>query len=467
MKEIPPLGTMGFVGLALVLALATAARVGYLVAFCDGGTAVPRFAVQGQGPRPKLAAEPKLDGLESPSAFEMLVLNLRKYPWFGSLAPLSDEEQQTAHVAPGYPRVVAWLPDDATVRRVQAGLGIVTVLLLFFYARMVLASNLAAFFVGILAAAQPFWIVNTGEVADGTLATFLLAATLFLGTAAARTGGPLTSLVFGLALACLSLVRASCLPFAFLALGWFLLRCRSLRLGWFAGLLALLGFGNGLAPWVVRNHQVFHQIVPVVDSAWLHVWTGVMPGATGGPIDEEELRASLPPERVKQLLAEPNEVKRYDRLSHDVIRRVKDDPAAAFSGRIAAATRFLFGDGGHAEGRLVQVRTDAQATPPIGDSSAEAIAAGGLIVLLALAFFGWRWSGDCSADCRLATLAFVWLPLPFLLSHAERLSGPRLPWDAILVLFAGAALAACCPWSRRTDENERRVLELQQQTTGT
>ena len=338
MKPVPPLGLSGLLGCVLVVAVAAATRVGYLVSCCDGGNATPSFAVQGPGPRPNLPSATTLRSRISPSELDELADNLQHHRWFGSLAPFADVEERTAHVAPGYAYCLSWSPDDATLRRVQAGLGILAVLFLFLYAWIAFASRAAAFVVGLFAAIDPFAILNVAEVGDGTVVTFLLAASLLLGLHAARSANPVTSLAFGLGLAGLCLMRAACLPFAFFGLGWFLIRCRTLRLGWFAGMLALLGFGNGLAPWTVRNYQAFQQPVPIVDSAWLDIWVGVMPGATGGDCDEKALRDSLDAKRLNEMLDEPNQAKRYDRLSHDVAQRI-DEPAergAARTGRRCA-----------------------------------------------------------------------------------------------------------------------------------
>ena len=87
---------------------------------------------------------------------------------------------------------------------------------------------------------------------DGTLASFLLACGLALGARGIQTGGPLSSLLFGLAMAALAMVRAACLPFAFVAVAWYLLRSRSVTRGWLCALLAFLGFVNGLVPWTVQ-----------------------------------------------------------------------------------------------------------------------------------------------------------------------------------------------------------------------
>ena len=81
-------------------------------------------------------------------------------------------------------------------------------------------------------------------------------------------------------------------------------------------------------------------------------------------------------------------------------------------------------------------------------------AAAMLFVLLALALIGWRTSAG--EDCGLALLALVLLPIPYLLSHADRLSGPRLPWDAALIIFAGHAIVRCLAGNRPADDADLR-----------
>ena len=59
-----------------------------------------------------------------------------------------------------------------------------------------------------------------------------------------------------------------------------------------------------------------------------------------------------------------------------------------------------------------------------------------MLVLLLLAGLGWRWSYAWQRPSMPASLAVVWIPLPYLLSHAEALSGPRLPLDGVLLCYA-------------------------------
>src|SRR5262249_50309832 len=112
---------------------------------------------------------------------------------------------------------------ELTVRWAQAGLGALTAALYFLFARRAFRSTLVGALAGLLCACHPFWVANCAEINDGTLASFLLAACLFLGARAGQERGPFTSLLYGLALAGAALVRAAWLPLAFAGLLWFLL----------------------------------------------------------------------------------------------------------------------------------------------------------------------------------------------------------------------------------------------------
>src|SRR5262249_7024509 len=147
-----------------------------------------------------------------------------------------------------------WVDEPVGILRlIQCGLGTLTTAFYFFFARRAFHSRLVTWLAALLCALNPFWIVNTAELNDGVLASASRGAVLRLGTRGGQVGGAGTSLLYGLALAGLALVRAALLPFAIVGLLWFLLRCRRLRLGWLFALLAFLGFANGLAPWTVRN----------------------------------------------------------------------------------------------------------------------------------------------------------------------------------------------------------------------
>lgn len=459
MNDMPRLTALKLVCLLLVLAAAAGLRAWYVVVATDGGALDPALVVQGPGPYPFLPMGAELNGHAPPTELDNLAHNLEEHRWFGALPPLARREEQTAHRAPGYPWIVGTLAryglDAALVLRwAQVTLGTLTVLCWFFFARRAFRSTRVAVLAAALAALHPFWIVNAAELADGTLASFLLAACLGLGTRGSQVGGAFTSLLFGLALAALAMVRAALLPFALVALVWFLWRCRHYRWGWFAGLLAFLGFANGLAPWMVRNVRVFGEPVPIVTSAYLHLWMGTNGRATGGPLDEPRLRATFDGDRLQELLDEPNQARRYGSLGRDVFEEVARDPTAALGLRIDAGLRFLLGGDWFRYGQLAELREgDRYAAPPEElVPYTELPLRLSLLGLFALALLGWRWSGVWSWSARLATLAALWVPLPYVLSHAEALSGPRLPFDGLLICYAAYAVAACLPGARPTPD---------------
>lgn len=438
-------GLLDFALFVVVLAGAGGARAWYLSETDEG-----------------LGEGPVLVQAENAGERESLVRNLQEHRGFKAPAPLGAGEpgEVTAHVSPGYPWLVAltasWTDNwRVWVLWMQCGLGTLTAGLYFLFARRAFHSNLVGFLAGLACAFYPFWIVNTAELADGVLATFLLSACLVLGARAGQEGGATASLLYGLALAALALVRAPLLPFAVVALLWFLLRCRELPRGWLFALLAFLGFGNGLVPWALRNYQEFGEIVPIVDSAFLHLWIGNDPRADGGPL----YAAELPPKLVRDLnLASPAAAKaevarwqelpqpeRYRRLASVVAGQIEDDPAGFLKRRLSAGLVFVFGadwfHGGHLLWRDNRSRSAEE-------SWADPYAAcfyGSFLAMLLLAVLGWRWSYAWQPWGMPASLAVIWIPLPYILSHGGALSGPRLPLDGVLLCYAAFALACLLP----------------------
>jgi hypothetical protein len=459
MNESRPWGLPDLAALVLVIAVAAGARCWYVAVATDGGAGSPLLEVQGQPPRPEFPPDTERRGQKQPADLDALVHNLQEGLGFVSLAPLSEKEETTAHVAPAYPWLLSLLarwdaPLEATVRWAQAGLGALTAALYLAFARRAFGSLLVGFLAGLLGAVHPFWIINTAELGDGVLTTFLVAACLVLGTRASQVGGPFASLLFGLALAGLVMTRAALLPFAVVALAWFLLQCRLLRTGWFYALLGFLGFANGLAPWIVRDYREFKEPIPVVDSALLHLWMGNNPAATGGPLDERSLRKALPAERLDALLGESNQARRYRDLRKDIGREITDDPGAALGRRLWAGLMFVFGENWFKDRMLSHTTSGTNAvTPPewLTDASETALR-GSLLVMITIGLLGWRWSFGFRQRARLATLAAVWLPLPYLLAHAGSLSGPRLPLDGVVLCYVAFALACCAPGRQRKPE---------------
>jgi 4-amino-4-deoxy-L-arabinose transferase-like glycosyltransferase len=443
--------------LLAILAVAAGLRAGYLAFAADHGRSAGPVQVQGED-----------EGLKA------LVANLKDHHWFGDLAPFADVEEQTAHVAPGYPWLLglaARLPVDLdpAVRWAQCGLGALTAGLYFLFARRAFRSLSVGTLTGFAAALYPFWVVSTAELNDGVLATFLLAACLFLGARAGQAGGSFTSLLYGLALAGLALTRAALLPFAFVGLLWFLLHCRRQTRGWLLALLAFLGFANGLAPWTLRNLQVFQDVVPIADSAFLHLWMGNNPAATGGPLSERDMlealarqRGQAPAEVARQLADKPQK-ERYREFATAAVQEVRANPLGTVRRRISAGLYFFFGERWFKDQQLGQPAavtlraaedpdrpegSEPAAPPPLAAwvaGNAPLILTASLFGLLLLGVLGWRWTYAWRRESMPAALAVLWVPLPYLLSHAGALSGPRLPLDGVLLCYAAFAVACLVP----------------------
>src|SRR5207302_10968480 len=103
-------------------------------------------------------------------------------------------------------------------------------------------------------------------------------------------------------------------------------RCRALPRGWVCALLVFLGFANGLAPWMVRNVRAFGDVMPITDTLYLHLWMGNNSRAWGGPQDAATLRETVAPARLKPLLAEPNQARRYGMLAQGVHAGAQESP---------------------------------------------------------------------------------------------------------------------------------------------
>jgi 4-amino-4-deoxy-L-arabinose transferase-like glycosyltransferase len=438
--------------LAIVVVVAGGARAGYLMSCAESGRNSGPLRVQDASPTlSDLERDPDMPGQPHPTEREALIYNLTKYHWFGSLAPFATAEEQTAHVSPGYPWTVAQLARfvsqenlDRTMRWLQCGLGAVTAGLYYLFARRAFQHRGVAAVAGFLCALNPFWIISTAAIDDGVVISFLIGLALWLGARVGEEGGAFGSLIYGLTLAGAALVRAALLPFALVAMSWVLLRSRRLERGWLCALLAFLGFANGLAPWTVRNFQVFGEPVPIVDSTHFHLWVGNNPKADGGPLTDE-MRRTVTAEELSHLQRQPE---RYARLGRHAWEEVRANPAGTLRRRMEAGLDFLFGRRWFEEGTLAEAISPSEGGGELPEQYAGAVPVilqGTLLGMLFLALIGWRWTYGWRWESMPSSLAFLWIPIPYILSHAEALSGPRLPLDGVLLCYAAFALVCFIP----------------------
>jgi 4-amino-4-deoxy-L-arabinose transferase-like glycosyltransferase len=433
-------GMVDFVLFFCVLILAGAVRAGYLVRAADNGRNAGPLVVQ---------------DAPADADLQQLIKSVKDNNAFVSAAPLADAPEETAHASPGYPYLIGMTarfiaPDrlDSTVRWGQCILGALTAGLYYLFARRAVRSLAVGVLAGALCALHPFWIVDTAAINDGTLASFLVGLVLFVGARASQTGGPFTSLLYGLALAGTALVRAALLPFAFVALAWFLLRSRRMPSGWLGALLSFLGFVIGLAPWTIRNWQVFGEPTPIVDSAYLHIWMGNNPKADGGPVDVAE----LPPDQVNELKEVKKQPARYPRMGRIVWDEMRRNPPAVPQHRLLSGLAFFFGQREIGpEHRVVDAapQSEDSTMPKELADNYEGLFLWTVLGVTVLGLLGWRWSYGWREESMPAALAMIWIPLPYFLSHAEALSGPRLPLDGVLLCYTAFALLCFWPGIRR------------------
>jgi hypothetical protein len=387
MTEPRPLRPLDLAFLLLILAVGVAARGWYLQECADGGHNSGPLQVQD-------TSDPKAEPIHG-------------YRWL-----LAQSQQFTDHE-----RIVRWT---------QVGLGALTGALWFLFARRAFRSQAVAVLTGFFCALHPQWVVNPAQLEDGVLAAFALGLVAWLGVRGGQSGGPLTSLLFGLSLAGLALVRPTLLPFSLFAVLWFLWRCRSLPRGWQYALLAFLGFANALVPSAVRNYQTTHEVLPLT-SIWREVWIGNHPGATGGPEGQPPGDASAAT------------------LAHEVVEEVRRAPTTTLNRRLWAGASFVFGEEWLRQPGYWPESDPANPLPPWFAGSYRTAVAGTLLAMLLLGFIGWRWSAAWRSQSLPAALAMILIPLPYILTHADKLIGPRLPLDGLLLCYAAFTLVGILP----------------------
>ncbi|MCS6978179.1 MAG: hypothetical protein NZM31_14395 [Gemmatales bacterium] len=425
MRTLGPLKLVDWLLLVVVLTAAAALRSYYIVEFTERGEAEPSAVYRVQSdPTP----------LDETHVASPAFVRCREF-----LTKVLEEEGG------------GQIQPQAAIRWLHVVLGTLTAGLYFALGRRAFASTLVGLLAGLFVAADPFAIINTGELQDGTAASFLLAVAVTAGATAGQRAGAISSILMGLALAGLVLLRLALAPFALVTLIWFLYRSSNIKQGWLTALLAFLAFGAAVGSWMGNNYQRRGEPLPIVDTVWWHLWLGNNPQATGGPLpafaaprdekpEPDKPQGQIPADEKAQRKPAPIPHMGHEELARNVLDEVTNHPVETVERRVLAALWFFTGN--------IEGQRFAMFAEPVRQPGEEPLPHLGdvlyctLIGMLFLALIGWRWSYVWRYHSMPLQLAVFWVPLPYLLSHAEALHGPRLPLDGVLLTLG--AFAVCC-----------------------
>src|SRR5262245_56618943 len=107
-------GAADLILLLAVVGVAGGARAGYLLLLCDGARDAGPLRVQEERPALPPSFQPPAEGLRHPTDLGLLAHNIHQHQSFSTVSPfppVKDDEpvqEQTAHLAPGYPHVLAF-----------------------------------------------------------------------------------------------------------------------------------------------------------------------------------------------------------------------------------------------------------------------------------------------------------------------------------------------------------------------
>jgi 4-amino-4-deoxy-L-arabinose transferase-like glycosyltransferase len=190
-------------------------------------------------------------------------------------------------------------PELIAVRMAQAVLSTITIALTYAAARRIVSPR-GALFAAFIVAFYPALILYSAYTMAETLFTFLalLAIVLWLSprwladrrsksvTAGAKTEGWWTAILAGLVVGAATLTRSAGLAVLagmLLAEIDAIMRRRLLfqRLVVTRAVLLIAGFAVVLAPWMLRNYEIYRRVIPTDTSSGFNALLGNYPGATG------------------------------------------------------------------------------------------------------------------------------------------------------------------------------------------
>ena len=160
------------------------------------------------------------------------------------------------------------------VRVIQAFLGAVTCLFVFFIGQRIFEDKKPALLGGLLTAVSPSLLASSSYILTETLTAFLLTAAVLLLLKARIEGRKKVWFISGIVLGMATLTRPATLLFPLFLLAGFLIFSPGKAKAVFFVAVFCLGMALPVLPWTLRNAFVFHRFIPVSVGSGFNLWVG-------------------------------------------------------------------------------------------------------------------------------------------------------------------------------------------------
>jgi 4-amino-4-deoxy-L-arabinose transferase-like glycosyltransferase len=259
------------------------------------------------------------------------------------------ETGPTAWLSPIYPYLVAGIfklggiftvKSHAVIQMMNCLFSAVTIFPIYAIAKRSFGAGVAIFSCWLWVFWPAAWHVPIADIWDTAL-TALWLAMLFAFTLAMKGECRVaTWATYGLLWAIGALINASLLavmPFLLLWLAW---QSRERSLPWFRlSATAALVFVLGIAPWTVRNYQVFGKFIPMRSNFKFELWLGNRPPAS----DMKSFTATPSLDSSEAIIyAQMGEIAYVESKGQQAVTYIRSHPRRMFQATVARAMNYWF-----------------------------------------------------------------------------------------------------------------------------
>jgi len=192
---------------------------------------------------------------------------------------VNDDGEITAFRAPGYPYFLAAIYSAfghhfIAVRIVQCLLDAVSIVVVFFIARLIF-NRRVAIISAVIFAVYPLFVYTASTFFPTTIFIFLVSVAMFLILSIEEKQTLFKAVLLGVVLGLAVLTVPTVLAFVPFALAWILFRKRRFSFEYFlASSLVFLSLVLTLSPWLLRNYKIYHTPVVIATNGGYNFWIG-------------------------------------------------------------------------------------------------------------------------------------------------------------------------------------------------